>query len=1557
MRVSLKKLALAFSMLALLAVSAEAQCGGKKVYLKLPSDWGNTMYILWEGAFRSVTMTKEGEWSVITLPTNLPNDGAAKRELIFANNNQNYLAAGISYVSAQAIGKSQNLPTQNADKFLCSQFGTSSNTTVYIMENPNQAGRTTISLEPPGSTFYFLPPGGGPEWTLGKPYLVYNDNGVTKKIKFSVDPNHCGWYKKVFFNEPIPNGITLIWLNESGDDQIGLLGMDEDPLDWVDGMPTPFNLTEQIASYGSAMKDLFFIPADGASGWYSTDRGKTGTCSYDFAAVIYDTDRSVNSSFFQDCLNPGDNWWNQYGQCDGNNPAGVGIVKGIPKPELGPPDNQGFRKMQWNKAGDGWTETNFIDAFKSTPGKNVVRCYDMPFKYNAQGQWEFNSNKLCKNGSMDLAGTCQSGQGYMGGFYPPELQTRGDGDYSQCGACDRSTYHTQGWVPLVAVPPDNTYEAISQFCYDRGRHGTGTGPNISGCGAEFAAGEFKNGDTPRIWDWSATRLDSEPDGDASKSTMPRKNAFYCFESVPATFIYEKGQEFFFSGDDDIWVFIDGKLVIDLGGSHLAAPGYVNLDNLSLTEGEKYSLNVFFCDRRTTMSNVRITTNMYLVKSNSLGVKDQSQLAGGGAQVCVESSGSDGTCASVMAGSSSGPSTKCGAEIGDKLNYYLLNRRGDRAELNTSNPECTLRGTNLVCYGGITLTNWPTVERVQVRPSSTYGLTGTQRIYVEVKPSSADEFPNSAPVLITTFSLQSSVKTVWGNIINGDNGSTIYNLGPKDKSTVSGKLVPIGFAAGEWMCQDPENYGVGNCGFEVVMLPAAEGGSFGQRVNLQVLTEPGARFSGLTFYSDSLGQNEVQSSQTFEVPGSGPFAGLLVLWVAGDYLAQEDELYTINNDLRVKVYLPRLAFINPDALPSVSPLSRTVGSDPSLSNDVRQMGVLISTPLDRAIAAYDISGGNSVLCESCEFPLTIKAWAQIGNDRLDGNSKFGTDRSLISSPSSIKLEKGIAEFTISGMKAVVADTFAFFSVHGPSENLTTAKWDSLLFELPDVPSPVQSEIYDRDGDGIGDSLRITYFRKFEMDSLPSKLLITWSPDTTLVFGLGNKEGDVYTGKNITPSANRTYWTTDHPDFKLRLEGGSGPNNTSDSIIVIYDVNFSEDVKTFVGPGAIQAVSWATFKDSKRGGAETNLGFIVPIEDKIPPIVVKAQFKGEEGCATGTIARPCEDVVTIILSEQVKLAPLEIDPETKQAPFAYRLNNSRNIHEWDTYRDAKNLPNIVMWNKSGKELSSSGSDTLVRFTYRRYREANDTTSTPMAGDSVRIAWEGIGYYVLTDMLGNKPNPREWGRQFEGSNPFVIDKIPIAEQDPTRDVVGDALRELAGNDYGHGLFQGGQTDTLFNDKRPVIFLPAPAGWDADSIKLYYPGTVGQLFKPDVYNDVSELETRHGVTIPSEAIIFHAKAFYHTNLGNYVVESKPVQIRCNDPVFQIYGAGDCRSGGARSVYLAWNLKDAKARWVGTGAYVEVYDFYWEVDFTTTNGNKIRETMDKEQKIEMLGVKRVKGR
>jgi fibro-slime domain-containing protein len=89
-----------------------------------------------------------------------------------------------------------------------------------------------------------------------------------------------------------------------------------------------------------------------------------------------------------------------------------------------------------------------------------------------------------------------------------------------------------------------------------------------------------------------------------------KNFHFTYE-LHTQFTYKGGETFTFSGDDDVWVYINGKRVIDLGGVHSSQTQSVNLDSLGLTPGQTYDLDFFFAERHTTQSNFTITTNIAL----------------------------------------------------------------------------------------------------------------------------------------------------------------------------------------------------------------------------------------------------------------------------------------------------------------------------------------------------------------------------------------------------------------------------------------------------------------------------------------------------------------------------------------------------------------------------------------------------------------------------------------------------------------------------------------------------------------------------------------------------------------------------------------------------------------------------------------------------------------------------------------------------------------------------------------------------------------------------------
>lgn len=126
--------------------------------------------------------------------------------------------------------------------------------------------------------------------------------------------------------------------------------------------------------------------------------------------------------------------------------------------------------------------------------------------------------------------------------------------------------------------------------------------------------------------------DSEKSGVPLSSADPKKNFFPIDDGTPyatsfgnqgdphnysftvelhTVFTYHGGEFFSFRGDDDVFVYIDGKLVIDLGGIHGPEPAQVAVDSLGLTTGKEYPLDFFSAERHKTQSNILFTTTLGL----------------------------------------------------------------------------------------------------------------------------------------------------------------------------------------------------------------------------------------------------------------------------------------------------------------------------------------------------------------------------------------------------------------------------------------------------------------------------------------------------------------------------------------------------------------------------------------------------------------------------------------------------------------------------------------------------------------------------------------------------------------------------------------------------------------------------------------------------------------------------------------------------------------------------------------------------------------------------------
>ena len=88
-------------------------------------------------------------------------------------------------------------------------------------------------------------------------------------------------------------------------------------------------------------------------------------------------------------------------------------------------------------------------------------------------------------------------------------------------------------------------------------------------------------------------------------------------------LYGKDMQFLFSGDDDLWVLIDGQLVLDIGGIHGAEDGVIDfstgqitvqgeqqrsLMDLGITAGD-HTLTILYLERGSSLSNCSIYFNL------------------------------------------------------------------------------------------------------------------------------------------------------------------------------------------------------------------------------------------------------------------------------------------------------------------------------------------------------------------------------------------------------------------------------------------------------------------------------------------------------------------------------------------------------------------------------------------------------------------------------------------------------------------------------------------------------------------------------------------------------------------------------------------------------------------------------------------------------------------------------------------------------------------------------------------------------------------------------------
>ncbi len=103
------------------------------------------------------------------------------------------------------------------------------------------------------------------------------------------------------------------------------------------------------------------------------------------------------------------------------------------------------------------------------------------------------------------------------------------------------------------------------------------------------------------------------DGKGFGNTPGQSHNYSFTTEIHVKFTYQAKQKFTFRGDDDLWIFVNNKLALDVGGQHQALEGTIDFDlqasALGITVGSTYAMDIFHAERQTTDSNFRIETNI------------------------------------------------------------------------------------------------------------------------------------------------------------------------------------------------------------------------------------------------------------------------------------------------------------------------------------------------------------------------------------------------------------------------------------------------------------------------------------------------------------------------------------------------------------------------------------------------------------------------------------------------------------------------------------------------------------------------------------------------------------------------------------------------------------------------------------------------------------------------------------------------------------------------------------------------------------------------------------
>lgn len=1460
------------------------QCEGN-IYVQAPSTW-TTIYLEAGGMFPKLSVGPSGWYEAKA--------ASVGQGMTFRVN-----SSGTSY-PAQWIDKVgydvANNDSKNEDAFTCTDLAEGD---LYIYEDPTSPGKTAYSHNPPDAKYlYVMIPPDYESWMSSVP-MISMDGGKTGK-PLTADPSKCGWYSYVWFNEKITDDVFLYRDDDPDrEEMIGMYGNWEENFD----KPTPMMLGTLFEMEG--VDTLFFVPdaaqllEEGDNGWYTVfPEGVEGTCEYKMAAIIYDTDADLHPSF--SCYSAGGEGC-QYGaqglsaqQAQGYVDACIGVTTGLVEKYLNPELPQKQRKPKLSSAGTKCfiSDKYFDQLFNYTEGVNEKSCYEMPFSRSEDGKWEFDSDFFISDGVK-----------VPGGFYPVETSTDAsvlEDDPTQkpvpkartkrpaegaiyYGPALRENHPTEG-LPLIDV-----------FCnsnsWDGGVDCNDYGPThlhlfADGDGTDAAVKAFyklpANNDCVLGWScpdkapkgWTFYKAGSEtPLAAGAQNGQPRWNAdrnqHYCFESH-AKFTYKPGLKFNFRGDDDIWVFIDNTLAVDLGGTHLAAPGYVNLDNFkgyqgrTLEVGSQYDIDIFFCDRRTTMSNVRIKTNMYIKQIVALDASPVKRNGITTYEMCYTKTG-DGGCASSLSGETS-EMRCCGDEIITKckvnISYVLV--KGSKYDAATAIPLVT----GQVNREGIDLTD-PTKPIVDAKKVKIEAGRWTLFAVTDGKATKIQTFRTQGKVDVM-FKTPSAVIDSAGNV-KKDLKYEYTNM------ELAGQYVPFYVT------------GLITEGNDLQLIPEDAAG-----------TEYTLIAEGLSLFmynADGIPE-QINPADPRKV---GP-DGVDTIWVKVDLAAMDAmektfSIRTANNSspaAEIKFYLPYLVFT--DSLFSAN----VTGASKDANGEYPEEWV--GSFVDLFLYALDPDGN---LCTKCDFEFILGSETSNKIEAMPSAELKLVDGKDTLPVRSLKeyryYPEGCTPTTDPKDDCGPAKIYAVAKDNG----LIKATYDPIFFKEPPVPYPVLTDIFDVHGqkpdaemnipsnyfsteteylDGIGDSASVYYNRPIHKDSLPSFLCFLWDEASAfkikpVEMGISTRDkagtevlcNDTLSGSRLSCIADAS---VDAGYCAARLDIGG--------------LKLSGSPKT---GGSGKITSYASYMDK---GKNVGQGFPGELTDRMAPIILSARVVKSK-------SKENMDVLMLEMSESVK------NVKAANSSFTFFLNSATSLSEDQRFRTDVSA---VSMSETGKSIQG----TYIN---------NAVDNTPHVGDYIRFSGDIDDVFWGDEAAVNAETyatirPANDG-EYNWNSPTSYNSVKRLPS-PWAPIQGEAKVTVKDIAFSH---TGNAPD---GENVPAVeVIPFPITKSFEDVVEAVNGVTGHFVQSDmnalIYSDTlySQYILANKATVLHDIYFFY-NVEYYTNLGGYV-GGQSGKIYCDDQ--NVFGAGKSCLDAGRNFFIAWNMRSEKGRAVATGAYIAKIQSY----------------------------------